>query len=192
MYDNLLSNIARHVRLNDEETALFRTFWSEKKLRKGDYLLRNGEVCRYDNYVVTGALKAFYIHPQTGKDEILFFSVDDWWATDMDSFTRQAPSIYNIQALKDTTLLQIHHQAFDSMLTAIPQLERYFRTILQTYLGSIQRRIIMANTFDAAYRYRDFLERYPGLPDKIPQYLIASYLGISPEFLSRLRKRKKY
>ncbi|MEW2920410.1 Crp/Fnr family transcriptional regulator [Muricauda sp. ANG21] len=189
MHPQLIQNISKHVQLSPKEKGLFDTFWTEKTLHKGDYLLRNGEVCKNDNYIISGALKAFYINSDKGKEEILYFSIDDWWATDILSFQRQRPSLYNIQALEETRLLQINYQSFQNMLVAIPKLERYFRVILEVYLGSLQRRIIVGNTYDAAYRYSTFLKDYPKIVQKVPQYLIASYLGVSPEFISRIRKK---
>ena len=189
MHPQLLENISKYVRLNPEEEKLLETFWTEKSLGKGDFLLRNGEVCRTDNFVVRGALKAFYINSENGKEEILYLAIDEWWATDIESFQKQRPSIYSIQAIKETTLLQIRYDSFQAMLHQIPKLERFFRIILENYLGSLQRRIILNNVNDAEQRYLEFLERYPEIAEKVPQYLIASYLGISAEFLSRIRKK---
>lgn len=153
--------------------------------------MRNGEVCRYDSYVVYGALKANYINKDNGKEEILFFAISQWWASDLDSFSKQIPSIYNIQAIDKTNLLQISHSAFEQLLTQLPSLERYFRIILEKYLGSLQRRIIYNNVQDAQSRYYDFLNTYPEIAAKVPQYMIASYLGVPPEFISRVRKRNQ-
>ncbi|AWW30753.1 Crp/Fnr family transcriptional regulator [Echinicola strongylocentroti] len=189
MNDQLLKNIAKYVTLSPDEIDLFRTFWTEKTLLKGDYLLRNGEVSKSDNYVVTGALKAFYISDK-GNEEILYFAIDDWWATDILSFQKQTPSIYTIQALEDTLLLQIHRDSFQEMLQRIPTLETYFRSILESYVGSLQQRIITSNSSNAEQNYIDFIEKYPKISAKVPQYLIASYLGVTPEFISRIRKRK--
>lgn len=187
----LIKNISKYVALTPEEVLIFESFWTEKTLEKGEYLLRNGDVCRYDNYIVSGLLKAFYINAENGNEEILYFSIDDWWATDLDSFSRQKASIYNIQALEKTTLLQINYHSFQKLLLEIPQLERYFRLILEGYLVALQKRIIYKNIYDAEHRYSDFLETYPSIASKVPQYLIGSYLGISAEFISRLRKKNK-
>ncbi|MBR9854408.1 MAG: Crp/Fnr family transcriptional regulator [Algicola sp.] len=189
MKAQLIAAISRHIELSSEEEDLIKGFWSEKTLEKGDYLLRNGQTCQTDNFVVDGASKAFYINPETGKEEILYFAIENWWATDIESFQKQKPSIYNIQAIEKTKLLQIHHSSFQEMLKQIPKLERFFRIILENYLGSLQRRIILNKIFDAEQRYLDFLENYPKISDKVPNYLIASYLGISAEFLSRIRKK---
>lgn len=189
MKEGLITSISQYITLSSEEARSIETFWTEKTLKKGDYLLRNGQTCRTDNFVVNGALKAFYINPETGKEEILYFAIENWWATDIESFQKQKPSIYNIQAIEKTILLQIHHSSFQEMLKQIPKLERFFRIILENYLGSLQRRIILNKIFDAEQRYLDFLKNYPKVSDKVPNYLIASYLGISAEFLSRIRKK---
>lgn len=191
MKEPLIKSISRYVKLNSEEENLIEFFWTAKTLEKGDYLLRNGETCKSDNFVVKGALKAYYINFENGKEEILYFAIDNWWATDIESFQKQKPSIYNIQAIDKTELLQISHTSFEEMLKKIPKLERFFRIILENYLGSLQRRIIINNVFGAELRYSDFLENYPKVAEKVPQYLIASYLGITAEFLSRIRNKNK-
>lgn len=187
----LLKNISKYVNLTQDEISTFESFWTEKTLKKGDYLLRNGDTCRYDSYVVSGALKAFYINADNGNEEILFFAIDDWWASDLDSFSKQKPSIYNIQAIEKTTVLQIRHYSFQQLLVELPCLERYFRLILESYLGVLQKRIISNNAYDAESRYFAFLENYPKIASKVPQYLIASYLGVSAEFISRIKKKHK-
>ncbi len=189
MKETLIQSISKHVKLNSEEMNLIKTFWTNKTLEKGDYLLRNGEICKTDNFVISGTLKAFYINSETGKEEILYFAIENWWATDIESFQKQKPSIYTIQAIEKTELLQIHYDSFQEMLRQIPKLERFFRIILENYLGSLQRRIITNHTLDAEQRYSDFLDHYPKIANKVPNYLIASYLGISAEFLSRIRKK---
>lgn len=191
MIQPLLTSISKHIQLTFEEESLIADFWTEKTLDKGDYLLRNGDTCKTDNFVVSGTLKAFYINAATGKEEVLYFAIENWWATDIESFQKQQPSIYNIQAIDHTKLLQIHYDSFQEMLRQIPKLERFFRIILENYLGSLQRRIITHNMLDAEQRYKKFTESHPKIVDKVPQYLIASYLGITPEFLSRIRKKHK-
>lgn len=189
MKEQLIHSISKYVQLNSDEENLIESFWTEKTLEKGEFLLRNGETCRTDNFLINGALKAFYINAKTGKEEILYFAIENWWATDIESFQKQKPSIYNIQAIEKTELLQIHYDSFQEMLRQIPELERFFRIILENYLGSLQKRIITNNVLDAEQRYLDFIENYPKISNKVPNYLIASYLGITAEFLSRIRKK---
>jgi CRP-like cAMP-binding protein len=185
----LINNVSKYVSLNSDEEKLFTTYWRQNTLEKDDYLLRNGDVCRTDNFIVSGSLKAYYINSKNGKEEILYFAIDNWWATDIESFQRQIPSLYNIQAVEKTEVLQIQFDSFQEMLRKIPKLERFFRIILENYLASLQKRIVWNNVYDAEKRYFDFLENYPEIARRIPQYLIASYLGISAEFLSRIRKK---
>ncbi|MDQ0065609.1 Crp/Fnr family transcriptional regulator [Chryseobacterium lathyri] len=189
--ETLIKNILQHVRLSPEEIIIFKNFWTEKTLKKGEFLLRNGEICRYDSYIVSGVLKAFCINSENGNEEILFLAIDHWWATDISSFSKQKASIYNIQAVENTSLLQISHQSFQKMLQEIPSLERYFRIILEGYLGTLEKRIVFNNMYKAEQKYYDFLDTYPDIVSRVPQYLIASYLGVSAEFISRIRKKNK-
>jgi CRP-like cAMP-binding protein len=189
--ETLIKNILQHVRLSPEEIVIFKNFWTEKTLEKGEFLLRNGETCRYDSYIVSGVLKAFCINSENGNEEILFLAIDHWWATDISSFSKQKASIYNIQAVEKTNLLQISYQSFQKMLQEIPALERYFRIILEGYLGTLEKRIVFNNMYKAEQKYYDFIDTYPDIASRVPQYLIASYLGISAEFISRIRKKNK-
>ncbi|MEH6305645.1 Crp/Fnr family transcriptional regulator [Olivibacter sp. CPCC 100613] len=187
----LIHAILKEIKLTQEEILVFDRFWTEKIIEKGAYLLRNGDVCRSDNYVISGLLKAFYINAENGNEEILYFAIDDWWATDIDSFSKQKPSLYNIQAVEQTSVLQISYHSFHQLLREIPALERYFRIILEGYLGTLQKRLVDNQVYDAESRYYRFLETYPTIASKVPQYLIASYLGVSAEFISRIRKKNK-
>lgn len=189
--ETLIKSILQHVQLSPEEITACKSFWTEKTLEKGDFLLRNGEICRHDSYIISGVLKAFCINEDNGNEEILFLAIDHWWATDIASFSKQKPSIYNIQAVKKTKLLQISHQSFQKMLKEIPSLERYFRIILESYLGTLEKRVVFNHMHKAEQKYYDFLETYPDISSRVPQYLIASYLGVTPEFISRIRKKNK-
>lgn len=189
MNQELLNKMKAIVTLSAEEERMLSGYWKEKTLKKGEYLLTNGIICRTDNYVIEGALKAYYINSETGTEEILFFAIEDWWASDLYSFQKQTPSIYNIQAVEDTRLLQITSESFQNMLVKIPKLERFFRIILESYLGTLQRKIILNQVYDVKQRYMDFLKQYPLIAARFPNYLIASYLNVSPEFLSRIRKK---
>lgn len=190
MVNNLINEIKSKISLKEEDAEKVQSYWKRADLKKNDFLFQNGEVCEHDSYVVKGSLKASYVNAKTGKEEILFFAIENWWATDLDSFTKQTKSLYTIQALEDCTLLQIHFQAFNDLLREVPAMERYFRIILEGYIASLQRRIISLNSFSAEERYRIFVSQYPEINQRVPQYLIASYLGITPEFLSRIRTKK--
>lgn len=189
MISKLLNKLHKVIALNKEEEVFFSSHWTEKTFEKNDYLLRNGQVCRTDNFLIEGAMKAYYINPENGKEEILYLAIEEWWATDIQSFRNQTPSIYNIQAIEKTKVLQITKESFQIILDEIPKLERFFRIILESYLGALQRKIIINQVYDAEQRYLDFLEQYPEISERFPNYLIASYLNLSPEFLSRIRNK---
>lgn len=190
MRNSLINDVRSKIKLTDDEVDSFISFWQTKEISKNEFVFREGQTCRYESFVLSGSLKAFYIHPDTGKEEILFLAIEDWWATDLDSFARQAPSIYNIQALEDCILLQISFDSFEKLLSQVPKLERYFRLILQDYTASIQRRIILNKAYSAQERYAEFVKHYPKISQRVPLFLIASYLGITPEFLSVIRAKK--
>jgi CRP/FNR family transcriptional regulator, anaerobic regulatory protein len=187
----LIKNISKVIALNQSEFELFKKFWEIKKLKKDQYLLQKGQVCRHDAFVLDGALKAYFINPKTYKEEIMYFAIADWWATDLESFHTGAASDLNIQAVKPATIATISKSKFEELLLAIPKLERYFRIILQGHSSALQRRIYLRNACSAKERYHAFLYKYPEINRQIPQYLVASYLGMSAEMLSKIRSDTK-
>lgn len=185
--DLLIENVQRVVTLNALKVELFKKFWEVRDLKKGEYLLYQGQVCRYDAFVLSGSLKGYFVNPTSYKEEVAFFAIEDWWATDLDSFHNMLPSMLNIQALEKTQVLQITKERFETLLCELPELERYFRVILQSYANALLKRIYLRNAISAKERYTKFLEQYPTINQKIPQYMIASYLGMSAEMLSKIR-----
>jgi CRP-like cAMP-binding protein len=186
----LFENINRYVSLSEEEKNLISSFWTIKQLERGEHLLEEGSICRYDAFVLNGSLKGYITDPVTGKEEIVFLAIADWWATDLESFHNQTGSNLNIAAISPATVALISRSSFDEMLETIPRLEKYFRIILQNTATALLRRIYFRNAQDAKTRYKTFLQKYPSLNAQIPQYLIASYLGISAEMLSKIRAQK--
>src|SRR5690606_11139845 len=158
MNEQLLHNIQATIDLTAEEVEVLSSFWKQRAIAKNDYLFRNGEICKYDSFVISGSFKASYLHHKTGIEEILFFAIEDWWATDINSFYQQEPSLYNIQALENAVVEQISYPSYDKLMRTIPKMERYFRIILQSYTASIQKRIILIIAYTAAERYDHFLK----------------------------------
>lgn len=186
----LFDNIKRYISLSEEEENLINSFWIIKHLNRGEHLLEEGSICRYDAFVLEGSLKGYIIDPLSGNEEIVFLAIADWWASDLESFHNQGASSLNISAISPTTVALISRSSFDELLERLPKLEKYFRIILQNYATALLRRIYFRNAHDAKSRYRAFLQKYPALNAQIPQYLIASYLGISAEMLSKIRAQK--
>lgn len=188
--DLLIDNIQRHLPLSEEEKQFIQSICIIKHLPRGSHLLEEGTVCRYDAFVLAGSLKGYMVNGANGKEEILFLAIPDWWACDLESFHNQTASNMFITAITPATVALISRPSFDELLEKLPKLEKYFRIILQNHAVSLQRRIYFRNAHDAKSRYREFLQKYPSLNAQLPQYLIASYLGISAEMLSKIRAQK--
>jgi CRP-like cAMP-binding protein len=151
-------------------------------------LLKAGNVCNFEAYVIKGCIREYYIDGH-GAEVTLQFAVEDWWVSDITSFQDQKVSNMCIETLEDCELLMLSRRSKEQLLAEVPKLERMFRLMIQRHLSAIQNRLFKTITYTAIEKYREFLNRYPSIPQRVPQHYIASYLGISPEFLSKLRTR---
>src|SRR4030095_6386734 len=154
---------------------------------KGDFILREGEIAKYGVFVATGCLRSYSID-QKGKEHILQFAAEDWWISNMESMMSQQPSTYFIDAIEDSEVLLTDRPSFQKMMEQVPSFANSFRVGIQKRNDSKDKRIIAALSSNAEERYHQFLENYPRLAQRIPQHMLASYLGITPETLSRIRK----
>lgn len=187
MFELLKEHILKRVNLTEEEIARVITFFTPKKLRKKHFLFQEGEVCRSIAFVVRGTLRLYGVDGK-GEEHVLQFAVEDWWISDLQSFLSGAPSRYNVDALEDAELLLLEKGARDNLLEAEPKLERFFRLLLErSYIGT-QQRLACTLSASAEERYLAFTKTFPLLVQRVPQNQIASYLGIAPESLSRIRK----
>ncbi|MET0637758.1 MAG: Crp/Fnr family transcriptional regulator [Chitinophagaceae bacterium] len=185
----LLSNLAKHVILDREETERVLAVFPEVTIRKNESVLVSGGVCRYISFVEKGCLRTYYTDDK-GRDSIIAFSPADWWSVDMASFTGQKPASFSIDALEDSVIRRITFNALEKLYIEVPKMERFFRVFAQNALSMHQQRITTNLAETAEQRYFEFRKRYPGLEQRITQKQIASYLGITPEFLSVLRKKR--
>jgi CRP-like cAMP-binding protein len=188
MYDLILKNISKHVTLTADEQAFFTARLKPRKLRKKQYIVQAGDINRYECFVTRGCLRAYSVDDK-GQEHVLQFAIEDWWIGDMYSFVTGAPALFNVDALEDTDILLIEKESMEELYAAIPKLERFFRIIIQHAFVSMQRRIVENLSTPADERYRNFIQRYPQLGQRLPQHQIASYLGITPESLSRIRRQ---
>lgn len=186
MFELLLQSIKERVDITDEEFDFCKTLFIPKKLRKKRSLLQEGDVCRYTTFVEKGILRTYTIDDK-GNEPILQFSLEGWWVADLYSFLTDEPSNYNIEALEDCELLMITRPSWDTMLDKIPALERYFRILIQNSLIATQRRLMGSMSETAQGKYTKLITTFPGCLQRVPQHMIASYLGITPETLSRIR-----
>lgn len=187
--DRILENVARHIQPDKDETRHFLSLLTERELSRKTLLLKEGQLCRELSYVHSGALRAYYIDRQ-GKESTIMFAPADWWVTDMYCFLQEQPAMMYIEAIEDSHVLQISRTHFDILFRDIPKFERFFRILMQNAYTREQLRIIENLSLPAKERYDNFLKKYPHIARAVTQKQIASYLGITPEFLSAIRKGK--
>jgi CRP-like cAMP-binding protein len=186
--NHILTNIARHVALNKNEIDYFTSLLKAVNLKKHEYLLKAGELCNTINYLNVGALRAFY-RDHDEKEATIMFAVDDWWITDMPCFVSGKPAMISIQAIHETSVIQLTKPDMELLYERVPKFERYFRILMQNAYVREQLRILQNLSLPAETRYANFLEKYPGIARQVTLKNIASYLGITPEFLSNIRSK---
>lgn len=184
----LLTNVGKHIALEEQERDHFISLLKSRKYRRRQFIVQQGDICRQENFAVTGCLRAFYTG-ETGVEHVVQFAIEDWWISDLASFITQQPACLNVEALEDCEVLQIQRDDLEALYIAVPKFERYFRIMMQRAYAAQQHRIVSAISKTAEERYMDFLTRYPFFEERIPQVHIASYLGITPEFLSKIRRQ---
>ena len=188
MFDVLFKKFDEKVKLTAEEKELSRSFFIPKKLRKKQYLVQEGDVCKYLAFVEKGILRSYQVD-EKGVEHIVQFAFEGWWISDQLSFLTGEPSLYNIDALEDCELLLLTKQGEEQMMEKIPTMERYFRILLQNNLINTQRRLASSLSHSAEEKYNDLVQSCPTIPQRVPQHMMASFLGITPETLSRIRKQ---
>ena len=186
--DLLISTISRHLSLSAEEIEVFTSLLRSKSLANGEFLLREGDVCRYESFVVKGCLKTYYVD-ELGTEHIIDFSIEEWWADDLYSLLSQTPSRSNIKAIEATDLLQIGKAELELLYQKIPKFERFFRILFQNAYITQREQINLALSASAQERYLLFVKQKPYAEKRFSQKDIASYLGVTPQFLSALKKK---
>lgn len=187
MFQVFFTHVNEKVVLTDDEQALIKTYFIPKKLRKKQYLLQEGDVCKYFVFVENGLLRSYNVDDK-GIEHMIQFAWEGWWMGDICSFLSDDVSTYNIDAIEDAELLMITLAGFEEMMLKVPVMERYFRILFQNNIISKERRLINSISYSAEEKYTRLIASNPQLIQRIPQNLIASYLGITPETLSRIRK----
>jgi CRP-like cAMP-binding protein len=187
-FELILANISRHIKLEQSEIDYFISLLKSRKLKKKQYLLQAGDICRHEYFINKGCLRA-YSTDDEGVDHILQLGIEGWWIGDMYSFLTGTAANYHIDALEDSEVLMIDKNSLEELYKTVPKFERFFRIIIQNAFVATQRRVIENLSEDAEERYLQFINRYPAFEQRVPQNQIASYLGITPESLSRIRRQ---
>ena len=187
-YGPILNNVKRNINLTTEEEQFFISLLNPIKLKQGEFAEKAGEITIGFIHVVSGCLMTYYTDKE-GNDQVIQFATSAWWTGDLNSLTKQEPSIYSTRALADSEIFVLPKVRLDELLNRFPKFERFVRIMFQNSLVTHQARIIEATTLTAEERYANFQKRYPQLEQFVPLKYIASYLGITPEFLSKIRRR---
>jgi CRP-like cAMP-binding protein len=188
MFEVLFSNIRQKIQITEKEEEICRSLFIPKKLRKRQYLLQQGDVSKYTAFVEKGLLRSYVIDDK-GSELIMQFAPEGWWIGDMYSNITGEPAENNIDAIEDSELLLLTNQGYDQLLQEAPVFEKLFRLLLQNSFIALQRRLKGNIIQTAEEKYKDFIKLYPNIAQRVPQHNIASFLGITPESLSRIRKQ---
>ena len=182
----LITYITRFIDLSPQEVTLITDKVVVRKYLKGQFMVQQGDVCKFESFILSGSAKTFFTTPE-GNEHIVMLAIENWWSADLGSFITREPADYHVQCLEDTTVAQFSYQILEELYEEIPQFERFFRIILQNAFVESQKRIVRNLSMPAKERYVIFRQQYPEIEQRVPQYLIASYLGITKQFLSKIR-----
>jgi len=188
-YPGFIAHIRRYVELSEQDVETIESYVYPLELKKREFLVTEGQVCKYNYFVEKGCLRMFYVNEKMTEITVQF-ALETWWLSDYFSFARQMPSEYSIQAVEKSLAIAIDYSEQDKLFAEVPQLERYFRIMMQRALAASQLRIKLIYQLSKEEMYRHFNASFPAFFQRVPQYMIASYLGITPEYLSELRKKK--
>ncbi len=187
-YKNILDNIKRYVPLNNEDENQFVSIVRTSNIKRRQFIVQPNFICTHQTYVLKGVFRSYFVNNE-GIEHTIQFAIDDWFISDFNSYISQTPASLFVEAIEDSIVQQISYDDVEKLCSENPKFERFFRLVAQKSFAFSQRRILSNLDKSAEERYLDFLNLYPSIVQRVPQYALASYLGMSPEFLSKIRKR---
>lgn len=187
-FTNILDNIKRYVHLNDKDEQQFINIVHTKIVDKKELLIKPNLICKAQTYVVNGVLRSYFVN-EKGEEYTIQFAVNDWFISDFNSYINQEPATLYVEVLEKATIQQIYYEDVETLCLQNSKFERFFRLVAQKAFAFSQKRVLSNLGKTATQRFVEFNELYPNIVQKVPQYMIASYLGCTPEFLSKIRKR---
>lgn len=190
MSEILKKHLEKFIQINEEEFLEISTFFKMKTVSKKENLLLEGSICRQHFFVLEGCLRKFFINDK-GVENTTEFAIENWWITDNIAYEHGLPTSFYIQAVEKSKILIIDRENQEKLLEQFPKMERYFRFIYQRAYAASQMRIKYLYDFTKEEFYEQLCKKQPEFVQRIPQYLIASFLGFSPEYLSEIRKKKR-
>ncbi|WP_024480718.1 Crp/Fnr family transcriptional regulator [Cellulophaga baltica] len=186
--DLLLTHINKNVKFSTREQEEFCSFFQLKTIPKKEFILQQGQVCKFEGFVIEGCFRIFSMDTK-GNENTLYFAAKDWWLMDIDSFMNHKPSDLNIQALEDSKILFITEEDKNTLYDTVPVAEKFFRIMFQKSIVAWQRRLVQNHSLTAKERYHHFKKNYPEIVAKLTDRQTANYLGITHEFLSKIKKQ---
>lgn len=184
--DLILANVRKHIDLQEEEAAFFLSLLKTRQVKRKQYLLKENEVCHHSIFVTEGCLRGYTLD-KNGYEHILQFAPKNWWIADMYSMLSGQPGDLFIDVLEDSEVLLLHVDDREKLMLELPKFERFFRIILEKSLITFRQRLMENLGLPALERYLLFCKRYPTLIERLPQKQVAAYIGVTPEFLSKMR-----
>lgn len=184
--DLILANVRKHIDLQAEEVEFFLSLLKTRQVKRKQYLLKENEVCRHSIFVTEGCLRGYTLD-KNGYEHILQFAPKNWWIADMYSMLSGQPGDLYIDVLEDSEILLLHVEDREKLMQELPKFERFFRIILEKSLITFRQRLMENLGLPALERYLLFCKRYPTLIERLPQKQVAAYIGVTPEFLSKMR-----
>ncbi len=188
-FDKIINYINQIVSLTDDEAAQFSQSFTYAKIKKRQFIVQPNFTAKNRNYILHGVFRA-YVVTDEGVEHTIQLAVDDWWISDYNSYINQQPATMFVMALEDSEILYLPYEKEKELKAANHKFETFFRTIAEKGLAFEHRRIITNLTQTAEQRYETFVEKYPQILQRVPQYTLASYLGMTTEFLSRIRNKR--
>ena len=188
MFDAFRKYLEDKISLTEQNFDLIESVSTIKKLRKRQYLLQEGDICRFNAFVCKGFLRYYYVDDK-GQEHILQFAPENYWTGDRESLDAELPSKYNIDAIEDSEILLIKKNDFEMLFKTIPAFNDFVNKTIKKNVLVLQERIHVSITHTAEEKYTNFITKYPSITNRVPQHMIASYLGVSAETLSRVRKQ---
>nr|WP_199003011.1 Crp/Fnr family transcriptional regulator [Flavobacterium sp. ASV13] len=188
-YEFLIMHLQDRIALSEEEASQFVSNFKIRKIKKRQFIVQPDFVAKYRSYVVKGALRAYVVNDE-GQEHTIAFAIEDWWISDYNSYIYQQPATMFVVALEDAVLLQIDFETESVLKKTNPKFETFFRITAERTAAFFQRRIITNLTSSAEERYDNFITQFPLIVSRVPQYTLASYLGMTTEFLSKIKNNK--
>ena len=184
----ILNNVSKHITLSKEEEDFFTSLLQNSKVKRKEFLLHEGDICRNTIFVVSGCLKVYSVDKK-GFEHVVNFAASDWWTGDLASLVSQKPATNNIVAIEDSEVFLLAKSNQEILYHEVPKFERLFRILTENSLVAYRQRFIDSISLIAEEQYKNFCKKYPTLLNRLPQKEIAAYLGVTPEFLSKMRSQ---